>query len=275
MEYKPLYEMIKYIQKGTKLHIGVCFFGNYGNEMCRLPHSHQIHSGKICETLKNKSKYGYKRCFSCRNLALKKALLTKRPFGGCCINGVYEYTHPVVLGNNVACVIFIGNIADKTGYDKINKKIGKDFHLINTLEKDFGHGDLVVIAELIEGHIRTLLERYSQPGTPINTLNENIKSYIDSNLEFDISITQISEIFHYNKAYLGRMFKKENNITISEYINLQRIEAAKELLLHSSETVINISNKVGFNNVTYFNKLFKKVMHISPSQYRSKNKQHP
>ncbi len=140
------------------------------------------------------------------------------------------------------------------------------------MEKDFKHDDFVAIAELIEGHIRMLLDKYSYHNTPINPLNENIKNYINSNLVFDISITQISEIFHYNKAYLGRMFKKENNMSITEYINLQRIETAKEMLLGSNETVLDISNKVGFNNVTYFNKVFKRAFKMSPSQYRNSNK---
>ena len=271
MEVRNLYEMIAYLQRGTKLHIGVCFFGNYGNELCKLPHSHQIHSGQICEAFKSQSN-GYQRCFKCRNLALKKALRTKQPFGGYCINGVYEYTHPVVSGNDVMCVIFIGNVVDEVGRQTIRKKLGEDVHLIDTMETGFEHREFVIIAELIEGHIRTLLEKHPHHSTPARTLNENIKNYIDSNLEFDINVAQISEIFHYNKAYLGRMFKKENNMTIAEYINRQRIEAAKELLQNSSETVIDIANKVGFNTVTYFNKVFKKVLHMSPIQYRNTSK---
>ncbi len=274
MEVRSLYEMITYLQRGTKLHIGVCFFGNYGNDLCKLPHSHQIHSGQICERFKSRGKNGYQRCFKCRNLALKKALRTKQPFGGYCINGVYEYMHPVVCGNDVACVIFIGNVADESGSKTIREKLGEDLHLQDTMECGFEHHEFVIIAELIEGHIRTLLEKHTQ-STPARTLNENIKNYIDSNLEFDISVTQISEIFHYNKAYLGRMFKKENNLTVAEYINLRRVEAAKELLQNSDRTVIDIANKVGFNTVTYFNKVFKKAVHLSPIQYRAQTKRKP
>lgn len=272
MKHRNLHEMITYIQRGTNLHIGVCFFGNYGNEFCTLPHRHQIHSSQICESFKNQSKYGYKRCFACRNLALKKALTSKTPFGGHCINGVYEYTHPVTAGNDVACVIFIGNVVDEEGYSKITSKIGESAHLISTMENSYTPDDLIAVAELIEGYIRMLLEKHSHDNSPINPLNENIKNYINSNLEFDIDITQISEIFHYNKTYLGRMFKKENNMSIAEYTNMQRIEAAKEMLTGSNSSVITISNKVGFNNVTYFNRVFRKATDMSPLQYRNANK---
>ena len=90
MIYRSLNDLITYLEHGTKLHIGVLFYGNYGNDMCNLPHSRHIHHSPLCEELKNQNKIGYKRCFTCRNLALKKALSLKKPFDGICINGIYE-----------------------------------------------------------------------------------------------------------------------------------------------------------------------------------------
>lgn len=78
MEDICLYNMIKYLQNGTKLHIGVLFFGSYGNKMCELPDAHRIHTSTICEEIKTSSKVSYKRCVRCRNLALRKALRTKK-----------------------------------------------------------------------------------------------------------------------------------------------------------------------------------------------------
>lgn len=46
----------------------------------------------------------------CRNAAIKKAMRLKKEFGGFCINGVYEYIHPVIINDYVACIIYIGNI---------------------------------------------------------------------------------------------------------------------------------------------------------------------
>ena len=124
MKHKSLFELIKHLQYGTNLHIGVLFFDDYGNEMLTLPHSHEIHSREICETFKSMGKFGFKKCFRCRNLALKKALEEKKSFGGICINGVYEYTHPVVIDNKAVCVIYIGNILDEDkGLYKLKTKI--------------------------------------------------------------------------------------------------------------------------------------------------------
>lgn len=78
MEYKTLDEMITFIEYGTKLHIGVLFYRNHGNEMCNLPHNRHIHHSPLCNEFKERSKREYNRCFACRNLALKKAIAKKR-----------------------------------------------------------------------------------------------------------------------------------------------------------------------------------------------------
>jgi len=129
--------------------------------MCEVPYSHLIHTAPICENLKNRSKSEYKRCFRCRNLALKKALTSKKPFGGLCINGIYEYTHPVIINDEVACVIFIGNILQEDGYNKLRVKMSHDSQLINTTESKLKYNDIVTISKILENHIIFLLEKFS------------------------------------------------------------------------------------------------------------------
>lgn len=257
---EKLYDVIKYLEFGTKLHIGVLFFGNYGNELCELPFSHQIHSSPFCTHAKNNIKNGYRRCFACRNLAIEKALKTKLAFGGKCINGIYEYVRPVLINGEVAAIIFIGNIQSDAKHED------------PTLEKTFSESDCEKVSNIIENHILLLIEKFSFNKTNSSPLVENIKNYILSNIEFDINISYISKIFHYNEMYLGRLFKKETGMCIGDYINLRRLEIAKELLASTDDKIISISSSVGFNNVTYFNRLFKKQTGLTPLQYRSKKK---
>lgn len=273
MEFSNLYELIQCLQYGTNLHIGVLFFNNYGNKKCQLPHSHTIHSREVCDELKGKSKKEYKRCFTCRNLAIKKALATQKPFGGICINGIYEYTHPVVLQGDVACMIYIGNIlVDGRGQEKLEKNLGERAELISTLEKDFTYQKCAAVGNLIESYIRFLLEKYGYQSKSENPLIENIKNYLQAYLEYDISVSHITDIFHYNQQYLGRLFKKETGLSIREYILQQRIERAQLLLENSGETVSEIASRVGFNSVNYFNRHFKNKYGMSPTQYRNRNK---
>ncbi|MBQ4527347.1 MAG: helix-turn-helix domain-containing protein [Clostridia bacterium] len=267
MDCVSLKELIDFLEYGTNLHIGVLFFGSYGNEKCALENDRKIHSGKLCEKFKTNGKQGFKRCLRCRNLALKKALSQKEDFGGLCINGIYEYTKPVIIDGEVACVIYIGNILTDDGREKIEKNLkSSDFE--NLVESGFDYEKCRTLALVIEGHIRTLLEKYSNEEKSTNSLIENIKSYIKSNLESELEIGSVAKIFHFNPKYLGRLFKKETNTSISEYICTKRLERAAKLLGTSGESVLNISYSVGFKNVTYFNRVFKIKYGVSPKEYR-------
>ncbi len=266
MEFSTLYDMITYLQYGTNLHIGVLFFSNYGNEKLWLPHKHNIHSSIICDEFKINYD-SYKKCFGCRNLVLNKAIRTKTAFGGLCINGLFEYTHPVIINNEVACIIFIGNILDKEkGYHKLLKNLGDKASLIHSTENDFSIEKCKAVSALLESYILLLLEKY--PSAASNSLIENIKSYIDTHCEFNLKISHVAEVFHYNEQYFGRLLKKETNMSFNDYVNFRRLEKAKELLKNSDDTIINISLKAGFNHVTYFNRLFKRRFGVTPTQYR-------
>ena len=269
MEYSKLYEMINYLQYGTKLHIGVIFLGNYGNDMVKLPHRQKIHAGALCEEFKTRN---FKKCFRCRNSAIYKALKNKKDFGGVCVNGIYEYTRPIVINDDVAGIIFIGNILnEENGYRRLKQSIGDDDRLLDTLEKDFGEDKCIDVGRLLESYIRVLLENYAErsEGHPVI---ENIKSYIEDNLEFDIEISHIAKLFHYNEQYFGRFFKKKTGVSLSNYINSRRIKKAYRLLEDSDDTVLVVANKSGFNSVSYFNRVFKKAYGLTPSECRNNRK---
>ncbi len=269
MEYNSLYDLIRYLQYGTKLHIGVLFFGDYGNKKCILPNSHKIHSGKICDVFKS-SDNGFKRCSKCRNLAIKKALLTKKTFSGYCINGIFEYIRPIIINNEVASIIFIGNILDKNS-KRLARKLHDKEYLLETLENKFTAKDCETVGSLLEVYIKTLLKNVPPEEDALNPLIENIKSYINENIEFNVTLSHISELFHYNQQYLGRLFKKETGMNFNEYINLEKLKNAKYILEQTNLKVLDVSYRVGFNNVTYFNRIFKKHFGLSPTEYRKHN----
>ena len=268
MEGRSLYDLIGHLERGTKLHVGVLFFGNHGNELCRLPHKHKIHSSEICETFKS-GHNAYRRCFRCRNMALKKALETKTPFGGICSNGIYEYTHPVVVSGEVAAVIFIGNIL-LSGEEnpRLTKYVGEKRNLLDTLEKNVSESDAKSIAEIIEEYVLLLFEKGGTKSYGDGALIEHVKSYIRSNMEFDLSTSHVAAVFHYNKSYLGRLFKQETGISISEYLGAQRIDCARGYLLKTDMTVLEIAERCGFSGVGYFNRLFKAAVGVTPTEFR-------
>ena len=73
---------------------------------------------------------------------------------------------------------------------------------------------------------------------------------------------------------MGQIFKKETGYNISNYINLKRIEASKDLLTEIDTKIIDIAFHVGFDNLTHFHRQFKKIIGVTPTVYRKNNIDH-
>ncbi|MBO0482933.1 response regulator transcription factor [Candidatus Enterococcus courvalinii] len=100
--------------------------------------------------------------------------------------------------------------------------------------------------------------------------SENIKQVLQilhENYREPLTLKEVSESLHLNVMYLGQLFKKETKKSFSTYLNHLRMEQAKWLLLHSEQNINEISNEIGYNNTTYFSKLFKKIVGQSPKEY--------
>jgi len=97
----------------------------------------------------------------------------------------------------------------------------------------------------------------------------DIISYINLNYERPISNEDIAEKFHFNSAYLNRVFRKNTGRSIHEFLLNCRIAAAKEMLCSQGFSVGEIAEKCGFSSSYYFSKIFKQKTGLTPSAYRN------
>ena len=95
--------------------------------------------------------------------------------------------------------------------------------------------------------------------------------YIRIKLDQDLSLGLIANALNINPYQLSREFKKETGSSITEYINTQRINESLYLLENQAMSITDTAYAVGFNDLNYFTKVFKKTKGLTPSQYR-KNK---
>lgn len=265
-----LTSLLEFLEYGTKLHISVVFLQHYGNKETYLPFPRRIHSAPVCEYEKQTPE-GLAKCYRCRNTVLNMAIRHKRSFDGLCVNGVYEYCRPVVRDDVVLAVVFVGNIFN--GSDTQRKRLRKHLRpaLLKTMEPDFPKENCEKTADLVESYILYLLDRYGDTTRhPYDVLIENIRTYIEENLNYDFSIENLAAMFNYNEKYLGRLFKAKTGSTIKEYCNNQKIKKAKALLKRTDQHIADIAGQVGFNNVTYFNRMFKRYTGMTPQDYRLK-----
>lgn len=92
--------------------------------------------------------------------------------------------------------------------------------------------------------------------------------YIDNNFTNTIYIEEVCKIAMMSQTYFSYIFKQITGKTFVEYLNTLRIAKARELLNTCNLTITEICLGVGFNDAAYFNKVFKKEVGLSPSQYR-------
>lgn len=97
---------------------------------------------------------------------------------------------------------------------------------------------------------------------------EQITLYIKENYGEDLNLDRIAGAVGYSSDYIGRLFKEELNMSIIDYLTEVRIAKAKELLENTDELVVTIAEKVGYQYSHYFARTFKRLVGISPSEYR-------
>lgn len=95
-----------------------------------------------------------------------------------------------------------------------------------------------------------------------------ITDYIHENYTNNITLESISQEFFINPSYLCRLFKEVTNSTIVEYLNQVRVKNAELFLTSTDKSIMEISQLLGFSSQTYFNRVFKNIMMLTPSQYR-------
>lgn len=97
---------------------------------------------------------------------------------------------------------------------------------------------------------------------------QRIIEYIDHHYAEDLSRTTLADMVYLSADHLARVFKKETGETLVKYITDKRIHAAKELLSDTKTPISQVASEVGYDNYSYFTKIFKEKTGFSPGDYR-------
>ena len=94
------------------------------------------------------------------------------------------------------------------------------------------------------------------------------RAYIAGHHEDPVSLEEIAKAMHVSTFYFCKMFKKATGLTFTDYLGRVRVEKAKTLLLNPHLRVSEIAYTVGFQSLTHFNRVFRKLTGESPSHFR-------
>lgn len=112
---------------------------------------------------------------------------------------------------------------------------------------------------------------FTLPGSRHEDIIKKAMKYIRKNYMLKISLNDISGHVNLSVSYLSKIFKEETGSGISEFINSVKIENSKLLLLNNDIPLIEVSYLSGFDDQSYFTKVFKRITGATPGKFREKH----
>lgn len=128
--------------------------------------------------------------------------------------------------------------------------------------------DFSCIMDIVNNYIDLLEKSFGKEPATSHREIETVKNYIHNHYGEEIGAQQLADMVYLAPSYLSSLFKKETGQNLSKYIKQYRMEKAKELLTGTNMKIVNISEQVGYPNVSYFVQSFREYFGISPQKFR-------
>lgn len=220
-----------------------------------------------------KCKNGAKRCFFSDNELYEKCKNSRKMEMHVCHAGLIDVVVPIIYKNEIISYIILGQMKKDADFASVRNYLRNLDTDPDEMEKNYNSlylfneekiNSIAAVAEMLAKYI--LLENMLIPNT--NPELQKAVDYINENLENPIKIKDITKVSNLSKSVLYKRFHDNFNCTVIDYVIEKRVEKAAEMIERTSLSMENISQKLGFSSKSYFSKIFKKKMGVSPIQYR-------
>jgi AraC-like DNA-binding protein/ligand-binding sensor protein len=250
-------------------------------ESWQLPHHGKRNEGPYCALMSEKSR----ACAMCLQMQGKLAqAATHEPCTMTCPSGLCDTAVPVRLGDRLVGFLQTGQVFRKkpteAQFDRTAKLIEewgiqidklrmKQAYFATRVVPPKQHDSVVKLLTIFAQHLSILsnqvIVQHENAEPPVIT---RAKEYINEHQTEDLRLGQVAKAVHTSTFYFCKMFKKVTGINFTDYLSRVRIEKAKNLLLNPNLRVSEIAFEVGFQSLTHFNRVFKKILGQSPTEYR-------
>ena len=252
-------------------------------ETWQLPHHGHRAENPFCALMAGRSR----TCAACLQMhhQLSEAA-TEQPVTVNCAHGMTETAVPVRAGDCVVGLLQTGQVFRKPPTETQFRHTAK-------LLKEWGvptdpaqlhalYFDTAVVPTKTYDGVVSLLNIFAQQ---LSTLSNQIvvqrdnaeppmirhaKEFIEANHAEELSLGQVAKAVNTSTFYFCKLFKKATGITFTHYLSRVRIEKARNLLLNPNLRISEVAFEVGFQSLTHFNRVFRKLVGQSPTEYREK-----
>jgi AraC-like DNA-binding protein/ligand-binding sensor protein len=247
----------------------------------QLPHRGKRHENPFCAMMAGKSR----ACAACLRLQQELSDTARtEPQTLTCELGLSDTAVPIRFGERLVGFLQTGQVfRKKPTENRFNRAARQVAQWGLDIEKDqlrqayFGtkvlssqqHDGAVKLLAIFGQHIsmvsnQILVQRASAEPPSIT----RAKQYIQDNQAEELSLGMVARAVNMSTFYFCKVFKKTTGLNFTDYVSRTRVEKARNLLLNRNLRVSEIAYEIGFQSLTHFNRVFKKVTGQSPTEYR-------
>ena len=250
-------------------------------ETWQLPHHGKRNEGPFCSLISQKSR----ACASCLSVQeTLSELASEQAHTMGCPNGLCDTAVPVRLGDRLIGFLQTGQVFRKKpshsqferaakqvsewGVD-VDRQVLRDAYFASRVVPPKQHEAMVRLLTIFAQHLSMLsnqvVVQQENAEPPVIT---RAKEYIQEHQTENLRLGHVAKACNTSTFYFCKMFKKVTGINFTDYLSRVRIEKSKNLLLNPNLRVSEIAFEVGFQSLTHFNRVFKKILGQSPTEYR-------
>jgi AraC-like DNA-binding protein/ligand-binding sensor protein len=201
-----------------------------------------------------------------------------------CFAGLCDTAVPVRIGEKVIGYLQTGQVAlrkpNEVQFGRITQQLVdwgvsvdltqlKDAYYHSRTLAPQQYTAMVKLLEIFATHISSLAnEIVVQENEAESPMIRRARAYILANQADPIDLDKVAQAMHVSTFYFCKMFKKATGLTFTDYLSRARVEKAKTLLLNPHLRISEIAYDVGFQSLTHFNRMFRKIVGESPTTYR-------
>ncbi|MDD5140293.1 MAG: PocR ligand-binding domain-containing protein [Verrucomicrobiales bacterium] len=250
-------------------------------ESWQLPHHGKRFENPFCGMLSQKSR----ACASCLQVQQRLSETTTRePQTVTCQAGLCDIAIPVRMGDQVIGFLTTGQVFCKKptetlfnrtlkllaswGVQTDPKKLREAYfntRVLSSRQHESAMKLLTIFAEHLSMVSNQIIVQEQNGEMPVIT---RAKQFIAEHQTEELSLEQVARSVNTSKFYFCKMFKKGTGINFTDYLSRVRTERAKNLLLNPNLRVTEIAYEAGFQSLTHFNRVFKRILGRSPTGYR-------
>lgn len=251
-------------------------------ESWQLPFHGMRRENPFCEMMSRKSR-ACAACLQVQEKLCQRAAL--QPESVTCQHGMSDTAVPIRLGDRLVGFLQTGQVFRKkptqTQFEStarlaadwgvvVDREELKKAYFATPVFSHLHHESVVKLLDIFAQHLSILSNQIAvqqcNNEPPVIT---RAKEFIHEHQTEDLALGQVAKAVNMSTFYFCKMFKKITGINFTDYLSRVRIEKSKNLLLNPNLRVSEIAFEVGFQSLTHFNRVFKRILGQSPTEYRA------